>query len=282
MEIYMRCSFSYLFIWATLALTLPAGVMAADQVSCRMEGDKQIITTQAQGATYAVNGTVRSMAKSQGWRDGSERYEPTEMLSLLQEGIAICDPSKAVKASPVSAQAPAPQANPSGRVTVDHFTKAADQGDLDTLKLYLSQGGDVNAKDKGVPGLFEGSSAIYAAAASGKCEALDFLLKSGANPDPKGVKFGYTPLSHAAQAGANACVKSLLAKKVRVDVRTEAGGDTALIMAAYYGHMEIVQLLIDHGASLKLQNKDGDTPYRAAMVMGNRRVAQYLQSKGGS
>ena len=57
--------------------------------------------------------------------------------------------------------------------------------------------------------------------------------------------------------------------------------DTPLITAAYHGHFEVVELLVQKGASLTATNKDGDTPYRAAMVMNEHHVAEYLKCKGG-
>lgn len=102
------------------------------------------------------------------------------------------------------------------------------------------------------------------------------LLKAGAAPDIK-EKFGFSPLMLAAKAGAAACVQALLAKKVRIDIRNEPDGDTALILAAYEGHLDVVQLLVKAGASRSLANKDGDNALRAAQVAGNVSVSKYLQ-----
>ncbi|MBK5303803.1 MULTISPECIES: ankyrin repeat domain-containing protein [Gammaproteobacteria] len=280
----MKLSWSVFPLLAT-AVSVPA--FAADQVECKQIGQQMVVTTKAGAAVYAINGTARSMAREQGWIDGKSNYEPAEMTRLLQQGLANCASNSSVEQSASLSAAPTTtEIQPSSQnspMTTDVFISAAVAGDIPTLKRYIDAGFDVNAKGTGVPALgIEGSPAINGAAASGQCAALDFLLAAGAKADLKEKRVGDTPLSSAAQKGAPRCVRSLLAKGARVDIRTEAGGDTPLILAAYYGHLEVAKLLVEHGASLKLKNKDGDTPYRAAVVMGNNQVAQYLKSKGGN
>ncbi|CAF1636142.1 unnamed protein product [Didymodactylos carnosus] len=60
-------------------------------------------------------------------------------------------------------------------------------------------------------------------------------------------------------------VKQLL-KTLRVDEvnRTETNSSTALHAAAYYGHAEIVKLLLDSGASRSIKNRFQLTPYEEA------------------
>jgi len=68
---------------------------------------------------------------------------------------------------------------------------------------------------------------------------------------------------------------------VRLDVRVAKVDSRPLIAAAYGGHLEVVKLLVDAGASLTVTNNDGDTPYRAARYFSNHAAAAYIQSKGG-
>lgn len=279
-----------LHVWVVFLLALFASSVAsaADQVACRQVGQQIIVTATDGNVIYAVNGAARSIAASKGWQDGKMHYEPSELLTLLQRGLSSCSSSASAEpptapSKPVAAPTVPASVASTGPLNATVFIKAAAVGNIATLKQYVAAGFNVNTRGPGVPALgITGSPAINEAAAAGQCHALDYLLSAGAKADPKEVKFGFTPVGSAAQAGAVACVRSLIAKGARVDVRDEPGGDTPLIKAAYQGHLDVVKLLVEHGASLKASNKDGDTPYRAAAVMGNNHIAQFLKSKGGS
>lgn len=284
--------------WIVLPMAMLAcGVAtAADQVNCQQIGQKIVVTATDNGTTYAVNGSAREIAPSKGWQDGKEHFEPGELMSLLQRGVSSCSANGSASIEP-----PRPVAGPTTptsqvaapvqaagklsreQMSADGFIKAASSGDLETIKQYVASGFNVNTLGGGVPSLgIKGSPAIQSAAAAKKCAVVDYLLSVGAKADRRELKYGFTPIGSAAQAGATDCVRSLIAKGARVDVPDEQGGDTPLIKAAYGGYLEVSKLLVEGGASLKIKNKDGDTPYRAAVSMGNNQVAQYLKSKGGN
>jgi hypothetical protein len=217
---------------------MPAAPPSA--INCDVEyqaGKKKLlITYEASGVVYAINGHARALHESRGWIDGKSTFEPRELLRMLDEGLKRCDRGSTT-AEPIAAtgRASAVDSVPLlPRMSVEAFTKAANDGDGETIDLYLKAGFNVNARTKGILGS-GGSTAVEAAAASGQCQILKRLLAAGGNEDPKEVVFGFTPLSLASQKGSAQCVKLLLERGVRVDVRTQQGGDTALILAAYQG-----------------------------------------------
>ena len=279
------------FFVSAFAALATQGVIAADQVQCKQMGNNIVVTATSEGFIYAVNGMARTMATSQGWKDGKDHFEAAELQSLLQQGMKNCSDSGSMMdastshqpATVDSAQGPAASGNKaSTSFTREGFAKAASNGDIEALKQYIAGGFSPDTRGPDMPWLNQkGNPVIAAAAASKKCAAVDYLLSAGAKPDYQGVKYGWTPIAHAAQAGAVECVRSLLAKGARPDVAIEPGGDTPIIMAAYQGHLDVVKLLVEHGASLKTKNKDGDTAYRAAVVGGSNSTSQYLRSKGG-
>nr|WP_160327503.1 ankyrin repeat domain-containing protein [Burkholderia ambifaria] len=239
------------------------------------------MTLTRDGKTYALNGQARARALENRWIDGKTEFDPPVLLQKIQEGLQLCDsPSEgAAQVAPLSSQKNLQSGPDSNRAfTAKELINAANDGDLTFVKRYIATGNNVNAL---LTTEFGTSSAIGAAAASGHCEVMDFLLKAGAAADPVDKKFGFTPLSLAAGKGAAQCIRLLVNRHVRLDVRTEQGGDTALIIAAYRGNLDVTKLLVEAGASLTLSNRDGDTPYRAARAFGNVSVAQYLRSKGG-
>lgn len=272
-----------------LALLVPTVALADVEVSCTIAGKAKWITATQRGDTYAVNGSAIEAAGAFGWKDAKKHFDPPQVRALLERGLEVCvDQDRVKKVDVDSLKATIPSKAESLSLASDApldpavFSKAAAKGDINTLKNFISRGFKVNTPGPGVPALgIKGSPAINEAAAAGQCQALDYLLSVGAVADPKGIKTGFTPVGNAAQAGAAECLRSLLAKGARVDVRDEPGGDTPLIKAAYQGHLEAVIVLVDGGANLTLKNRDGDTPYRAAVVMGNNSVARYLKGKGG-
>lgn len=287
-----RAIMNYKYCLLALSALSAQGVLATDQVQCKQMGNNIVVTANIGGVVYAVNGTARTMAASQGWKDGKDYFEPAELRLLLQQGMKSCSASGGAPVATTvqpAEEVTAPQKSPTesskeapSSFTREGFAKAASKGDIESLKQYLAAGFAPDTPGPDMPWIKQkGSPVIAAAAAAKKCAAVDFLLSAGAKPDYKGVKHGWTPIAHAAQAGAADCVRSLLAKGARPDVALEPGGDTPIIMAAYQGHLEVVKLLVEHGASLKAKNKDGDTAYRAAVVGGSNATAQYLRSKGG-
>lgn len=75
---------------------------------------------------------------------------------------------------------------------------------------------------------------------------------------------GYTDVSELYLACRNddvVKVKQLLSHLTLEEIdRIEPNGSTALHAASYFGHIEIVRLLLEKGASRRQKNKNGVTP----------------------
>ncbi|EXJ89048.1 hypothetical protein A1O3_02112 [Capronia epimyces CBS 606.96] len=71
---------------------------------------------------------------------------------------------------------------------------------------------------------------------------------------------GNTPLQIAALEGFTEIVKFLLANKCEVNTRN-IDKETPLIDAVENGHVQVVKLLLEHGANPRLGNAKGDEPY---------------------
>jgi ankyrin repeat protein len=61
---------------------------------------------------------------------------------------------------------------------------------------------------------------------------------------------------------------------------TNAAGDSLLMLAAYHGHAETVQLLLRHGAEADTANDRGQTPLAGAAFKGYPDVAKVLLVAG--
>ena len=61
---------------------------------------------------------------------------------------------------------------------------------------------------------------------------------------------------------------------------TNAAGDSLLMLAAYHGHAETVQLILQHGATPTRANDRGQTPLAGAAFKGYTDVARLLLDAG--
>jgi ankyrin repeat protein len=59
-----------------------------------------------------------------------------------------------------------------------------------------------------------------------------------------------------------------------------AKGYSPLLTAAANGHLEIVKMLLAHGAGLHMRTDDGKDALRFAQERGHNQVAEYLRELG--
>ena len=95
---------------------------------------------------------------------------------------------------------------------------------------------------------------------------------------------GCTPALHkAAREGDADRVRKLLDAGADVNVRNadkQRLQYTPLHWAAYYGHLEIAEILISRGADLDAEDPDYSTPLYLAAEEGHPKVVEFLISKG--
>lgn len=130
---------------------------------------------------------------------------------------------------------------------------AADGGHSDAVKILVDNGADIELSDK------KGTTALMLATMRKRHGVTDVLLKRGASPNASD-KNRVTPLMIAASNGDTRTVGKLLALRAEVDARDKSGG-TALMRAS---NVPIVNLLIRSGADVHARSVDGMTPLMAA------------------
>jgi ankyrin repeat protein len=150
---------------------------------------------------------------------------------------------------------------------------AARAGDIESVRLLLDAGADVNDS------LPDGMSALVLAAHSGNGPAARLLLEKGAAPDASAV--GYTALHAAVLRGDLELVNDLLRRGANPNVRVTKGtplrrnsqdfnlpaaliGATPYWLAAKFVEPEIMRALLTGGADPLLTINDGTTPLMAA------------------
>jgi ankyrin repeat protein len=148
---------------------------------------------------------------------------------------------------------------------------AAAFGNLETLKLLLDAGADVNARND-----FNATALLWCARDPDKAR---LLIERGADLNAQS-KQGRTPLMVAClRRGGSAIVALMLAKGADVHMRS-GRGETALGLAAISGDADSVKLLLDKGADHKITIRTGETAINAAAYGQNAKAVQLLIHKG--
>jgi ankyrin repeat protein len=143
----------------------------------------------------------------------------------------------------------------------------------DVIKLLLSKGSDVNAKNE------EGDTALIGASFAGNTDLVALLIKNGADVNAAN-KDGVSPLFGAACEGRPDVVKLLLEKGANVKARENRNDATPLIIAAFEGHKEVAEMLINKGAEVNAKDREGNTALNWASSRGHTSVVALLKSRG--
>jgi ankyrin repeat protein len=127
--------------------------------------------------------------------------------------------------------------------------RAAQTGDVVTLKAALAAGARVNAAEAGGP------TAMLRAAREGQLEVVRLLLKAGASPD--GRDDPMTPLAAAAVGGHTPVIQLLL--RAGADINAEGrDGLAPLVQAVRFNRLDAARALLKAGASPRARDRSGD------------------------
>ncbi|MDO5693871.1 MAG: ankyrin repeat domain-containing protein [Pseudomonadota bacterium] len=150
------------------------------------------------------------------------------------------------------------------------FFRAIKQDNAVAMRNLLSSGFDPNTKDeKGVPGL-------YMALQEGSLRVASQLLESPRlKPETRNAA-DESPLMMAALKGHADLVKRLIAR----DADVNKTGWAPLHYAATGGHLEVMQILLDHHAFIDAQSPNGTTPLMMAASYGTPEAVKLLIEAG--
>jgi ankyrin repeat protein len=193
---------------------------------------------------------------------------------------------------------------------------AAREGDPESLRLLLAAGARIDATTPA------GESALLIAAASvsgvtardyrvipersGHEAAAMLLVERGANVNQADT-FGMTALHYSVESGKPELLKALIAHRATIDARLTQGlpfrrgdyvsragyaGATPFWLAAMYGEVETMKVLVAAGADWRLPSRNGTTPLMVAAGLGQTdsrivpeatllEAVKYLVSLGG-
>ena len=95
-------------------------------------------------------------------------------------------------------------------------------------------------------------------------------------------KWGYTSVMLAAKSGELEVVQYLVERGASIIEKDIHWGKSAIILAAFTGHLEVVKYLHSRGASLMDTDRNGATIVMFAAMSGKLEVIKYLESRGAS
>lgn len=132
----------------------------------------------------------------------------------------------------------------------------------------------------------KGESPLMLAAIKGQQDIVNALLERDAAVN----KTGWTPLHYATTSSQLTIMKQLLEQYAFIDAQSP-NGSTPLMMAAMYGSVEAVKLLISEGADPLMKNEQGmtavdfakraDRPEAMAMIAAYARAKAPAAAAGG-
>ena len=146
---------------------------------------------------------------------------------------------------------------------------AAGAGDLQSIELFMLTGLDIDTVDGA------GNTALIKAASAGQIQAVEKNLGLGA--DPRHInRLGRDALLTASAKGFEDVSRMLMSRGANVDLR-DSEGWSALSIAAYNGHSNIVSLLAGQVTSEAL-----DDALLVASFNGDARVITTLLGQGAN
>ena len=116
---------------------------------------------------------------------------------------------------------------------------------------------------------------LHKAIANGDFQAFEQLVKDGAPMEIKNCH-GLTPLQVVCTKKDAEMVAVLLRAGCQVNAKSSSGGKSALAMAAFVGHMDIFEMLINHGADVDCLDDHGWTTLHEAILGKSDDVVEHI------
>ena len=112
--------------------------------------------------------------------------------------------------------------------------------------------------------LNDGSTPLIHAALKSEPESMTALVQRGADVEYENKKDAHTPLMAAAASNRCGSISTLCEYCYAKPDHESASGMTALMLAAVNGHVDALARLVQHGAQVNVENKNGESAFVAA------------------
>jgi len=166
--------------------------------------------------------------------DAVNRYEVTPLA------LAALNGSAGMIERLLEAGADVNRSSPEGETPL---MTAARTGNRSAMNVLLDYGAAVDAIEE-----WRGQTALMWAVAQNQVEAVDVLLRAGADPNARSTG-GFTPILFAAREGYLGALDSLVRAGANVDDTVPRNGMSALVMSVYNAHYDFAKGLLEAGAN---------------------------------
>ncbi len=153
------------------------------------------------------------------------------------------------------------------------FYGSVQQGSLRISEYLIEQDVDLNKKDS------TGSTALIAAVNNGHNDIVNMLLAKGADPNVHDEGMEATALMYAAASTDRLITSTLLSHHADINA-IDVNGDPAINWATFYGHVDVMKLLIQKGADLNIMSKHGNAVDVAFRLWHADSVAEVFRAAG--
>lgn len=147
--------------------------------------------------------------------------------------------------------------------------RSAYNGELAKVEALVAKGAAVNLQDK------KKRTPLILAAHNGHTTIVEFLFSKGADINARDSD-NQTALMYVSKRSFNETAGFLLRNGAEVNVQSKKKGITALMRAAVSDNVELVRMLLEHGADANLEDVFGRTAKFLAQKKGNSAVVDML------
>lgn len=157
--------------------------------------------------------------------------------------------------------------------------EASIQGDIDLVKSIISQGININSKDK------DGDTALLKATEKGQLNVIKYLLKNGADIKAQGknnevVLNRLASKSHTIGPNLAEITQLLLDNSAEIE-SVDHNGNTPLLSSTWHlAHLGLTEMLLNNQANIEVRDRIENTPLFYAVSYGNTELVKLLLAKG--
>lgn len=147
---------------------------------------------------------------------------------------------------------------------------------LDGIRYLVGKGADLEMRDN------TGETPLIRAVLAGKLDFVRWLVENGADVNALDERSRLTPLMIAAYRGESDIVKYMADKGSGVDGKHEDGWPYIVSLAAQ-GKLEALRELVDNGADVNAaSDNEGHTALMMAAFGGHQEIVDYLKAHGAT
>ncbi|XP_017781821.1 PREDICTED: ankyrin repeat domain-containing protein 17-like isoform X2 [Nicrophorus vespilloides] len=248
---------------------------ALDEAAAALTRMRSDTSTHVQLAASAAAAAAAAVvaSKQQQLQQLQQQQQQQEQTLTIEDQEEQEQQQQEPEESASSQPQPTPQAQPVVVEKTLSLVEACTDGDVGTVRKLLTEGRSVHETSE------DGESLLSLACSAGYYELAQVLLAMHANVEDRGIKGECTPLMEAASAGHLDIVKLLVAHGADVNAQSTSG-NTPLMYGCAGGHQDVVRFLLGNGASVEDHNENGHTPLMEAASAGHVGLAMILLENG--